>query len=223
MKNFVLGFAAVAALSAGAHAAVLANWTFETSVPTTAGPFAAEAGINAASSQALGNTGGTYSNPVGNGTGESFSSNGWDVGDYYQFTTSTTGYEDVVFSFDANGSGTGPRDFKVAYSTNGTTFTDVGTYSIPSGITWSAGAADATGTTSFSFDLSAVAALENASTIYLRVVDDSTTSINGSTVASGGTSRIDNVVISASVVPEPATLGLLAGMGVVALRRRSAR
>ena len=57
----------------------LAAWTFETSVPVNGGPHQAEGGVFAASSTALGATGGTYSNPVGNGSLESFSSNGWDA------------------------------------------------------------------------------------------------------------------------------------------------
>lgn len=224
LKTIAFGFAAVAALSAGAHAAILANWTFETTRPATAGPHLAEAGLFAATSQATGgNVGGTanvYSSPVGNGSAGSFSSNGWDVGDYYQFTTSTLGHQDVTLSWGATGSNTGPRDFRVAYSTDGTTFTNATSYVLTN---------DAWSSITFNpisvhtLDLSAVTALNNQATLYIRLIDDSTASINGGTVAAGGTSRVDDIVISGNLVPEPATLGLLAGMGVVGLRRRTTR
>src|SRR4051812_39869141 len=55
-----------------AQADTLAQWTFETSVPTTAGPLAPEVGSGSALAFHIGAS--TYSNPVGNGSNESFSS-----------------------------------------------------------------------------------------------------------------------------------------------------
>src|SRR5262249_6268835 len=89
----VLGATGVVMLglaAASAHAStVIADWTFETSQPTTAGPFNAEIG----SGQATGHHAGAavYSTPVGNGSAHSFSSTVWAVGDYYQFEVSTLG------------------------------------------------------------------------------------------------------------------------------------
>ena len=75
------------ALTGAAQAQVtLAKWTFETSIPTTGGPLTPEQGSGSATS----NTGGTFSNPAGWGSAESWSSNGWDVGEYFQFSASTT-------------------------------------------------------------------------------------------------------------------------------------
>src|SRR5205823_15131909 len=65
-----------------------------------------------------------WSNPVGNGSAKSVSSDHWAVGDYYQFSFSTSGYSAISITWDQTGSNTGPRDFKVQYSTNGTTFTN---------------------------------------------------------------------------------------------------
>ncbi len=62
-----------------------------------------------------------WSNPVGNGSPKSVSSNNWGVGDYYQFSFSTSGYGAINITWDQTGSATGPRDFKVQYSTNGST------------------------------------------------------------------------------------------------------
>ena len=93
----------------------LAVWTFETSLPATAGPHAAEGGINAgAGSPASGfhaSASVVYSNPAGNGSAESFSSTFWSVGDYWQFSTSSVGYTDIHLAWDQASSNTGPRDF----------------------------------------------------------------------------------------------------------------
>lgn len=200
-----------------AHAAVIAQWTFEASVPTTAGPHAAEVGTGSALGFHASTS--TYSNPAGNGSTESFSSNTWAVGDYYEFTTNSTGYEGITVSFDQTGSNTGPRDFKIEYSIDGTTFTDFDTYSLPGppAVAWSTSTPVVPASTSFFFDLSSIAALDNDSSIYFRLTNTSTTSINGGTVASGGTGRVDNVVIA--TIPEPTTI-LLGALGFLAILRR---
>ncbi|MES2437892.1 MAG: PEP-CTERM sorting domain-containing protein [Verrucomicrobiota bacterium] len=204
-------------LASGASpAAVLAAWTFETTIPATAGPFAPESGSGAATGFHA--TTSTYSNPAGNGSTESFSSNGWSVGDYYQFETSSTGFSGITITFDQNGSGTGPRDFKLQYSTDGASFTDFGSaYALPAGIMWATGAAATPAVTTFSFDLSSITALDNDSSIFFRLVNTTTTSIGNGTVAAGGTGRVDNVVIA--TVPEPASI-LLGALGLLGILRR---
>lgn len=208
---------ALVAMAACASAATLASWTFETVPPTTAGPIAADTGLNAASSFASSNTGGTFSNPVGNGSVESYSSNGWTVGEYFQFSTSTAGYTGVTISFDQMGSNTGPRDFKLQYSTDGTTFTDVtgGAYTVING-NWSTVTPNPL--TSYSFNLSAITVLNNDASVFFRLTDTSTTAITGGTVAAAGTGRVDNVTITA--VPEPQAASLLGALGVLGLIRR---
>lgn len=198
---------------------VLANWTFETSVPflndsTSYGPFAAEAGVFAASSMASGVHSSAltdWSNPVGNGTGESFSSNNWNIGDYYEFTTSTVGYDTISITWDQTRSGTGPQFFDLYWSTDGTNFTLLlDNYDVPA-INWSSTTPDATLTTSFS--AAGPAALDNQGTIWFRMTADS---------AAGGTAgsnRLDNVVISGNI-PAPGALALLGVAGLVGRRRR---
>lgn len=103
----------------------------------------------------------------------------------------------ISFSFDQISSGTGPGQFNVAYSTDGINFTTFTTspYTVTS-TSWSS-SSPKTGT-SYSFDLSQVASLNNAAVVYLRLVDASTTSAGGGTVGTGGTDRIDNVLVMAA-------------------------
>jgi hypothetical protein len=213
-------FAAVAllAIASYANATLIAEWTFETSLPATAGPHTAEGGVNGASSLALGlHTGpATYSSPAGNGSAHSFSANQWSVGDYYQFCTSTTGYSSMVISWDQTGSSTGPRDFALKLSSDGYSASAL-TYQVllngSPNPAWN-------GTTSsavYHFSV-AVSSLDNAASACVRMIDTSTTAINLGTVATAGTDRVDNVQFN-GVVPEPGTVALL-GLGVVGLIRR---
>jgi hypothetical protein len=202
------------AMSASAFATTIAGWTFETSIPTTAGPHAAEVGTGAAlGSHASGSA--VYSNPAGNGSAESFSSNFWSVGDYYQFSTSTLGYSGLVLTFDATGSNTGPADFKVQASTDGVSFSDIGFSYALTNDGWSASTANPVSTRSTALP----ASLNNQASIFVRLVQDTATAINGNPVATGGTSRIDNVLITS--IPEPTTIGLaLASLGGLLIRRK---
>ncbi len=175
----------------------LALWTFETSVPTTAGPHTAEGGINGGNATNPHSSGGvTYSNFVGNGSAESFSSDKWSDGDYYQFTTSTSGYEDIFLTIHQTSSSSGPKNFKVQYSTDGSSFTDLsgGSYVLTND-SWSSSGSPKTESI-YSFDLSSVSSLDNKASIYIRLTQVGTTSVDGGSVATGGTNRVDNVTIT---------------------------
>lgn len=217
MKRFVASALAAAAIfSAPAFAATLAQWTFESSIPATAGPFSPEVGTG--STQGSHAAASTYSSPVGDGSAHSFSSTAWAVNDYYQFSTSATGFSSLVIDWDQTSSNTGPRDFVLMASTDGTTFSAVsGTLTVLANATPNTPWSSATYNAAYHYTVSLSAAYDNAATVTLRVQDASTTSANGSTVASGGTDRVDNFTITAA--PEPASLALL-GLGVLAVIRR---
>ena len=212
--GFVSALALLTACAAPATADILANWTFEVSVPATAGPHAAEAGVNAAASFASGfhvSPSVVYSNPVGNGSLESFSSNFWAVGDYYQFITSTAGFQNISISWDQTRSSTGPTTFDLQWSTDGTAFTTLlNDYAVPND-TWSS-AGPPLATSAFG-PVAGPAALNNQTIIYFRLTADSTA------VSTAGTSRVDNIVISGDVIPVPGTLSML-GLAVVVFSRR---
>ena len=201
----------------------LADWTFEgtTITNTTATDFSygpADTGLQTGGSASGGHHASTatvWSGPAGNGSVQSMSVNHWGVGDYFQFSLSTLNYASLTISFDATGSSTGPTDFTLQYSTNGTTFSNFANYTVTLA-TWVTNGTPQTAS-NYSFDLSAVTSLDNISTAYFRLTDASTTSIGGGTVGTTGTSRVDNFIVSgASTVPEPSVLGL-AGLGAAML------
>jgi hypothetical protein len=178
-----------------ARADLVAAWTFETSVPATAGPHAAEGGVNAATSFASGfhsNAAAVYSNPAGNGSAESFSSNTWTAGDYYQFTTSTLNYHTITFGWDQTRSSTGPDSFKVEANFGSGFVNILSPYTVGT-LTWSSGTPQP-GSVFAPISLGTAAAGQPSITVRL-------TSLVGG--AAAGTNRIDNVMISGTAVPEP--------------------
>lgn len=197
----------------------LAGWTFETSLPTTGGPHAAEEGLFAGTSLASSNSGGTFSNPAGNGSVESFSSNGWDVGEYFQFSTSTLGYQDITIEWDHTSSGTGPANFTLQYSL-GIVWQDATSYSVTND-SWSTNPANFRPASRRSFSFSTVTDMNNVDTVLFRLTVANGTAVNGSPIAATGTSRVDNFFVRATAVPEPSALLLVGSvLGAGFLRRR---
>ena len=180
-------------------ATTIAQWTFE---PPPADATDAATYPNAiAPAVGTGNAGGTHASaltdwttPAGNGSADSLSSNTWAIGDYYQFSTSTLNYTDIQVSWHQTRSSTGPSDFKLAYSTDGTTFTDFDTYVVPAN-TWSSSGSPVSGSI-FTRDLSAVTALDNQANVYFRLI----ATVGG---AAAGTNRVDNLSVSG----EPVVVG----------------
>ena len=168
----------------------LARWTFETSIPVTGGPLSPEEGSGVANS----NTGGTFSNPAGWGSAESWASNGWAAGEYFQFQTSSTTSSGITVSWQQVGSGSGPKNFRLEYSTNGTNFTTHQSYAVNLS-TWNATLTPPAD--QYTYNLSSITALNNAAAIYFRltVVDILPITAN---FGSGGTSRVDNFTVTAA-------------------------
>jgi PEP-CTERM motif-containing protein len=230
MKKLFILVASAAVIALPASGSTVALWTFEsaftnitgsstslTGLPADAG-FGTAAGVHAGSA--------TWSSPAGNGSLHSFSANNWVNGDYFQFQTSTLGFSGIGVSYDQTSSGTGPGQFNLAYSTDGSSFTTIATaYAVLANASpnpvWNTTTPSPLYT--FTYDLTSITALDNKPSVFFRVINNSTTSANGGTVAAGGTDRIDNFHIY-SPVPEPSTLAfLVAGFaGLFGLARRKA-
>jgi hypothetical protein len=240
MKKFVFLFLGTVAMLIAvqiSRADVIADWTFQTAASTNniigtgKTPGATQSGISAdlglgTASSSHASSSSAWSSPAGNGSTNSWSANTWAVGDFYQFSVSTSGYTNITVSYDQTGSGTGPRDFNFQYSLDGSFFATVSSYNVvsngfssqPWNVTTSSSAYNLT------FDLSAISSLANDSAIYFRTTMADTTAINGGSVATAGTDRVDNFTVFGSPlsVPEPTTLALAFGGAafLVAFRRR---
>jgi len=225
-KQMFLASAVALAVSSAASAAIVAGWTMTTAVPaaTTGTSYTygsadtgdATAGTSLSGFHALAAT--TWSSPSGNGSQYSLSSNNWSVGDYYQIAVSTVGYSDIYLAWDQTRSSTGPSNFDVQMSTDGTNFSSIlaGYSVIQAGLAgtgtlaWSI----ANGVQSaFTTTVASIAGADNQATLYFRFV-------NNSTVAAGGTNRIDNIMVSSGPIPAPGAIALLGLAGLASRRRR---
>ena len=189
----------------------IAKWTFDgvtmsatasVAPSITAGTYVADLGFQTTDSTFDGlHVAGTtvWSTPAGNGSAKSLSSNFWAPGDYVQFKANASNFYNLALTYDQTGSSSGPKEFKLQYSTDGTNFTDFGTtYNVVQG-SWSVGS----NSTAYriSFDLSTLPVLNNNSIVYFRVVNTSSIANNGGSVATGGTGRLDNFTVIGSPCP----------------------
>lgn len=229
IKTLLAAAAVIAPLALPAHAVTLVQWDFETppaDLTDSAVAPSVAASLGAGTASGVHASSGTdWTTPTGNGSANSLSANSWAIGDYFQFSFSTTGYKDMVLSFDQTSSNTGPRDFTLAYSSDGVSFTNFASYSILANASpnaWTSGTYLSVHT--YNFDLSSISSLDNTASVVVRLVDASTVAANGGVVAAGGTDRIDNFTVNMAPVPEPGTTAmLLAGLaclGFIARRRR---
>ncbi|HQH19067.1 MAG TPA: M14 family zinc carboxypeptidase [Bacteroidales bacterium] len=114
---------------------------------------------------------------------------GWSSGSgvkYWTVSFLTTSYKNLkISSKQYSQSYAGPRDFKIQYSLNGSTYYDLTT--VPQvAANWTSGVVT-------NYPLPAVC--ENQSVVYLRWIMTSNTRVGGGTVTSTGYSRIDDIII----------------------------
>lgn len=164
------------------------EWNF----PAATNDNIADGGIPANSTKVLtgvGATNVTY-NSAANG-GLTARADGWNSGNgtkYWQVEFESTGYGDIRVSSKQRSSGTGPRDFKLQYRIGtGGAWTDVTGGSVTVGDNYTTGALS---------NLSLPDACVNQGQVFLRWIMTSNTNVNNTTVAAGGSSNIDDVVIS---------------------------
>lgn len=242
-RSSIIAFVVVAS-SIAVHGQI-AQWTFEAAPPadlansTDIGPLSADVGSGTATGHHA-SAASDWLTPPGNGSANALSVNTWSAGDYLQFAVSTQGgggASRLEINWDHTSSGTGPRDFGLQYSTDGTSFTTLSSYSVLENVVvaspapnarndWrSSGARQSLYT--FNADTGSVpGGLVGLDTVYFRLTDAGTVSANGGTVATSGTSRADNFTVSFAAVPEPEEYAAMFAAGLVAfavVRRRWAR
>lgn len=217
-------------LAATAAPTVLAGWDFEAvpGLPVTTsnfGPIPSDVGSGKLTG--FHSSPGSFTSAVGNGSSGSLNSNTWGVGDYYEFTTDSKGYKDLVLKWDQTSSSTGPANFVVRYSLDGTGFTDYSPYTV-SDSSWTSSSTN--GASKRSLDLSSIIALNDKPSFYLRLEMNGLVRADGQpgTVISTGTSRIDNVSIEATKLPDPvpgplSVLGVAGAFGTARRLRRRVR
>ena len=227
-KQSMLAAVAVLVASASASAGIVAGWSMNTAIPaspaTTGSNYTygiadlgdATVGTALSGFHALAAT--TWSTPAGNGSTYALSSNNWSVGDYYQVSVSTVGFSDIYLAWDQTRSSTGPSNFRVDMSTDGTNFTTI----LASYTVIQAGLAG-TGTlawsvvngvqSAFTTTIASIAGADEQASLTFRFV-------NLSTVATGGTNRIDNIIVHSGPIPAPGAIALLGLAGLAARRRR---
>ncbi|MDR1198780.1 MAG: Ig-like domain-containing protein, partial [Prevotellaceae bacterium] len=179
---------------------VLAGWTFPAEDPSSATAdlgIAGNIGVKTISRES--GFSGNYTYPVGyaptneyiTGTTatRSISTEDWNLDDEsWIISFTTTGYEEIKFYSDIRSSNTGPKNFRIDYSFDGSSWTPTGNTVALSG----------TAMSQLNGDLPA--ACDNQATVYLRWINPDNVSANGGTVAAAGANRIDNIVIAGTLL-----------------------
>lgn len=127
---------------------------------------------------------------LGFGSGSrALNSNGWNTPEesYWLIQFTTTGYESLTLSSRQYGSNTGPRDFKVQFSLNGTTWTNVPNAAIIVGYNWGSG---------YLHETVLPEETNHQKLVYIRWLKTSDTSVGGdSSLGTTGSNRIDDIVV----------------------------
>jgi hypothetical protein len=131
-------------------------------------------------------------------------SRGWNDGSgskYWLIEISTSGFIDLELSSRQYGSGTGPRDFAVQYSLDGSNWEIVDGGGIKVGTNWTSGTIEY---------LKLPPVLANREQVFLRWVMATDVSIGEGTTGTTGTSRIDNIIVT-GINPHPSTATVFPG------------
>ncbi len=126
--------------------------------------------------------------------------NPWGSGAYLEVRVSTAGYENITFSASIGATKKGPRDYKLQYSSDGVTFTDIAGqfFTIP-----------ANKTMYQAFDSVALpAAASDADMLYIRIAVASNMMVGGTAGLIGGTggeTAVNNIVVSGTPLPTQTT------------------
>ncbi len=124
-------------------------------------------------------------------------------GRWIEFAISTAGLQDLVLTFASEKGGLGFNSNQVSYSTDGVGYTNFGAPYNPTDY-------DVIQT----FDFSAIAAVENQSQVFIRIV------FNGGSGNQNTNNALDNVQFNATAIPAPGSIALLGVAALIGFRRR---
>jgi len=166
------------------HRYTLAEWNFDNEVltPSNALPVNQDATIEL--------TGATFEGFSSGASSMAANSNGWDGGSgskYWWTSISTAGFTDIEVSSEQYGSNTGPRDFRIEVSTDGTSWEAVDGSNIHVGNDWTTGTLDT---------LSLPVSLADQENAFIRWIMASNVSVDNGDISSSGTNRLDDVIIT---------------------------
>ena len=193
---------------------VIAEWSFENAnkrglitdnASFIANPYTADTGIpaNIDNSPIKLQGGSTFSLWVqgSGGTGTyAPSSKAWNAGadtKYWQIEISTQGYGELFLSSKQRSSTTGPANFKVQYSLNGTSWYDVSNSNIVCGDNFTAGVLN---------ELTLPVECNNKNQLLIRWLMSNNTAVGGADVSTVGTNRIDDIIVKGRYITTEADI-----------------
>ena len=182
-------------LKVSAQNDTLVGWNF----PNNPDDNIADVGITANINKTISNNaGGTTVYNVTGVTTFAVSNSNWTAGNgtkWWEIEFSTQGYDNVTVQSKQRASNTGPRDFKLQYKLGaGGTWTDIPGATILDSNDWVHGVLPPTTLPSETFDQASV---------YVRWIMTSDIASNGTTVATAGTSRIDDIYVKGAPIVAP--------------------
>lgn len=113
-------------------------------------------------------------------------------GSYWQIDLNTTSYEDLSLEFFNRSSGNGATSVVIAWAVNGGAFTNVETVTLNR----------LSAFTKYTVDLSSITAIEDQADVQIRAT--------WGTDGAGPNTRLDDVTLSGTFIPEPGSIALLA-------------
>lgn len=181
-------FLSIPRLQAQGLSETIAGWTFGTETGLES-PFADQGNPNNVGLKQITLTNASITGYVAGSPGRSITSNGWNnvaPERFWIVPVNTLGYGSLTLSSKQQSSGTGPRDFKVQYSLDGTTWTDISGATITVANNFTNGVLA---------QIPLPAEANDKAELFIRWINTSTVSVGGGTTAGTGTSRIDEILI----------------------------